>query len=76
MGKKAASQCELELEINGEAQLVGSPCTVADLLETLGLGGKRVAVAVDRQVIAGSRYGDVQLTTGNRIEILEAVGGG
>jgi sulfur carrier protein len=76
LDEKAASQRELELEINGEPRIVGSPCTVADLLETLGLGGKRVAVAVDRQVVVGSRYGDVQLTSGNRIEILEAVGGG
>jgi sulfur carrier protein len=76
LGEKEASQHELELEINGEAQIVGSPCTVADLLETLGLGGKRVAVAVDRQVVVGSRYQEVQLASGNRIEILEAVGGG
>ena len=50
--------------------------TVAELLEGLDLGGKRVAVAVNRDVVIRSRYAEHRLAEGDRIEILEAVGGG
>ncbi|HEB89108.1 MAG TPA: sulfur carrier protein ThiS, partial [Deltaproteobacteria bacterium] len=38
--------------------------------------GRRVAVAVNRQVVVRSRYDETELSEGDRIEILEAVGGG
>ena len=66
----------LALDVNGEARSVTGPCSVAELLEQLGLGGKRVAVAVNRDVVVRSRYADIALACGDRIEILEAVGGG
>ena len=40
------------------------------------LVGKRVAVAVNRDVVLRSHYREVELRDGDRIEILEAVGGG
>ena len=50
--------------------------SVADLLERLGLQGKRVAVSVNRSVIPRSRHAEAVVHAGDRIEILEAVGGG
>ena len=47
-----------------------------ELLEGLELGGKRVAVAVNRDVVIRSRHGSHRIADGDRIEILEAVGGG
>jgi thiamine biosynthesis protein ThiS len=76
----STSQCEsrseLRLFVNGEPQMLTSPCTVADLLASLGMAGRRVAVAVNRTVVVRSRYGDAALADGDRVEILEAVGGG
>ncbi len=66
----------LELEINGDPKTFAAPSSVAKLLEELGLGGKRVAVAVNRSVVVRSRYAKVELANGDRVEILEAVGGG
>ncbi len=66
----------LSLELNGEPRSVPAPCSVAALLETLELGGKRVAVAVNRDVVVRSRYATLELREGDRVEILEAVGGG
>lgn len=71
----------IELYVNGEPHQVASPCTVAGLLAELGLtgervSGKRVAVAVNREVVIRARYAEVALCPGDRIEILEAVGGG
>ena len=72
----SAEQAAIELQINGEPHRVPADCTVAGLLESLDLGGKRVAVALNRDVVIRSRYAEVELGSGDRIEILEAVGGG
>lgn len=70
------SNAKRNLLVNGDPQAVDAPYRVTTLLETLELGGKRVAVAVNRKVIARSHYGEIELAEGDRIEILEAVGGG
>jgi sulfur carrier protein len=51
-------------------------CTVGALLELLELGRRRVAVAVNRDVVPRSAFASRQLAAGDRVEILEAVGGG
>jgi len=66
----------LRIEVNGEPRAVEAPCTLADLLVALELSGKRVAVALNRDVVMRSRYSQTSLAEGDRIEILEAVGGG
>ena len=66
----------LDLYVNGESIAAPHPCTIGRLLTQLGLGGRRVAVAVDRGVIPRSSFDTHQLVAGDRVEILEAVGGG
>lgn len=65
-----------EIFVNGEARRVAAGCTVSELLAQLDLGGKRVAVAVNRDVVPRSHHASVDLRPGDRVEILEAVGGG
>jgi sulfur carrier protein len=67
---------ELDLLVNGEARIVPAGCTVEGLVELLGLAGRRVAVAINRNVVPRSAFGSRRLASGDRIEILEAVGGG
>jgi sulfur carrier protein len=66
----------MQVQVNGESRDIDSRCTVAGLLEELDLVGKRVAVAVNRDVVLRSHYPEIELNDGDRIEILEAVGGG
>lgn len=69
----------LEVDVNGERRSVPEGCTVASLLGLLGLPGaegRRVAVAVNRDVVPRSEFATHRLDAGDRIEILEAVGGG
>ncbi len=42
----------------------------------LGLETRRIAVAVNRDVVPRSTFGERRLEAGDRVEILEAVGGG
>ena len=70
------SRSSLNLEVNGEPHRLAGAHSVAELLQTLEFGDKRVAVAVNRRVVVRSRYAEVELAEGDRVEILEAVGGG
>ena len=51
-------------------------CTVDGLLVRLGVDRRRIAVAVNRDVVPRARFATHPLGTGDRVEILEAVGGG
>jgi sulfur carrier protein len=62
--------------VNGEPRDVPSGCTVEQLIERLEMKGRRVAVALNRDVVPRSAYGEVRISGGDRVEILEAVGGG
>jgi len=62
--------------VNGDSHRLPDDATVAGLLEALELAGKRVAVALNREVVPRSSYADVQICAGDQMEILEAVGGG
>lgn len=66
----------LSLTVNGAPERVPDGATVRDLLARLGLGERRVAVAVNRSVVPRSAYDTQRLAAGDRVEILEAVGGG
>ncbi len=70
------SKQELSLLVNGETRVVASGSTVACLVRELGLDRLRVAIAVNRDVVPRSAYPSHQLAGGDRVEILEAVGGG
>jgi sulfur carrier protein len=66
----------VSIRVNGEARTVRAGASVADLVEVLGLGGRKLAVAVNRNVVPRTQHARHRLSEGDRVEILEAVGGG
>ncbi len=62
----------IHLQVNGEDRDVVAGVSVADQLEEIGLAGRRLAVAVNRNVVPRSRYAARRLGDGDRVEILEA----
>ena len=62
--------------VNGVNFALSAPCSVSDLLAQLGMQDKRVAVSINRSVIPRSRHPEAPVRADDRIEILEAVGGG
>ncbi len=72
----ASSRSEIDLLVNGEPLRVAAPCTLGGLLEYLDLAGQRVAVALNGEVVIRSRYSEIEVAVDDKIEILEAVGGG
>ncbi len=64
------------IDLNGERQAIPASSSVETLLARLGLEAPRVAVAINRAVVPRSAYPTHALHEGDRVEILEAVGGG
>lgn len=66
----------IELWVNGQAQRVPPHTTVAGLIESMNLAGKRLAVERNGEIVPRSRHAEVELQPGDRLEIVVAVGGG
>ena len=66
----------IELLVNGEARAFSAPLTLGQLVETLDLAGKRIAIERNGEIVPRSQHGETQLTDGDRLEIVVAVGGG
>jgi sulfur carrier protein len=66
----------VKYELNGESRETPAPLSVLDLLRDFELGKRRVAVAINAEVVPKSRFGDVFIREGDRVEVIHAVGGG
>jgi thiamine biosynthesis protein ThiS len=66
----------MTVRLNGETRECREDMTLADLVAELGLGAKRIAVEVNRDIIPREKYALCRLKTGDEIEIVHFVGGG
>jgi sulfur carrier protein len=66
----------IELVINGEPRTFPASLTLAQLVESLDLAGKRIAIEKNGEIVPRSRHADTPLAHGDRLEIVVAVGGG
>jgi thiamine biosynthesis protein ThiS len=66
----------MDITVNGEAKRMQSPLTVAELLAALALESRKIAVERNLEIVPKSRYGETVLADGDRIEIVQFVGGG
>jgi sulfur carrier protein len=62
--------------VNGKAQALAGQPTIEEMLQELGLGEKRVAVELNREIVPRSLHAKTRLNAGDRIEIVHAIGGG
>lgn len=62
--------------INGEPRSVASGTTLAQLLETLRLDPRTLAVELNLNVIPRGRHAHCEVQDGDRLEIVTLVGGG
>ena len=66
----------MTVRLNGEERSCHEGLTVADLVAELGLGKRRVAVEVNREIIPREEYAQHRLQPGDVIEVVHFVGGG
>ena len=66
----------MQIILNGEAADIPEALSVAQLIEHLELGQRRVAVELNREIVPKSRHADTALNDGDVVELVTAIGGG
>jgi thiamine biosynthesis protein ThiS len=69
----------MKLQINGEERVfdqAAQPFTLASLVENLGMKSDRVAIELNRDIVARDRWTETNLSDGDSLEIVHFVGGG
>jgi len=66
----------MEIFLNGQPRQLRPDINLAELVESLGFEGRRLAVEVNLEVIPRSTYRSHPLCPGDRVEIVHAIGGG
>ena len=67
----------MQLTLNGIPRTFERPIlTVVDVIRELAFEGKRIAVEKNGEIVPRSLYADTSVDSGDRLEIVGAVGGG
>ena len=66
----------MEIIVNGEARQVPETTGVPQLLEMLDLAGRKLALEINCEIVPRSQYTTQRLQPGDRVEIVQAIGGG
>lgn len=66
----------LTVTFNGQTQTLKHRLTVRDMLDYMGLAGKRVAVERNGCIVPRAEHGEILLHDGDSLEVIAAVGGG
>jgi sulfur carrier protein len=66
----------MDLIINGEKRRFDAPLTLTALLDHLGMKTDRVAVELNHEILPRDQWATHQLAGGDRLEIVQFVGGG
>jgi len=66
----------MKLQINGAVREFNGPLTLSALVEILGLKPDRVAVELNRSIVARENWRETDLREGDRLEMVQFVGGG
>ena len=63
----------MNIQLNGEDREIPDNSTAQELVEQLGLIGKRLAMEVNREIVPRSAYATTILKQGDEIEIVHAI---
>lgn len=66
----------MRIYLNGQSHECATNVSVASLLAEAGYADRRVAVEVNREIVPRSRHAQHALHEDDRVEIVQAIGGG
>ncbi|MGE0594765.1 MAG: sulfur carrier protein ThiS [Hyphomonadaceae bacterium] len=66
----------MRLTVNGEMRDAPDGATLAAFLASLGIDGRRVAVERNLEIAPRSQWDTIRLAEGDRLEVVQFVGGG
>ena len=65
----------MKVLLNGSSYSVKNNCSVDSLIKNLDLNGK-YAIEINQNIIPRSQYRTKKISNGDKIEIVQAIGGG
>jgi len=66
----------ISIELNGQAHTMVDGDSVQDLIDTLSLTNQALAIAVNRVVVPRAKWREHRFASGDRVDIVRAIGGG
>lgn len=66
----------MQVQLNGEPFELADGATVADLVRALGGDPRGIAIERNLEIVPKSRHGETRLEEGDRLEVVQFVGGG
>ena len=66
----------MTIVLNGEDKQIDSQSNIEQLLKSLNLDDKRLAVEINQEIIPRSDFSSRILNESDRVEIVQAIGGG
>jgi thiamine biosynthesis protein ThiS len=66
----------IAIQLNGEKKEIPEGLNLTSLLELLKLPADRVAVERNLEIVPRARWGETALQDGDRLEVVQFVGGG
>ncbi len=67
---------EIVLKVNGESRRFSTGTTLEKVIESFGVKEKVMAAAVNMEIVKKDKWGEFELKDGDRVELLNFVGGG
>jgi thiamine biosynthesis protein ThiS len=67
---------EIHIQVNGETKQLPPGTSVRTLLDHLGLNPGRVAIEYNLEILPKTKWDATQVAPGDRLEIVQFVGGG
>ena len=66
----------MKIYINGQDRDIAENCSVNDIINDLGLTGKKIAIELNKEILPFQQYTTQILHDEDRLEIVHAIGGG
>jgi sulfur carrier protein len=66
----------VKIKVNGEEISIPEDSNIQDLVAELGYKNKRIAIEVNETIIPKSKHQSYLLESSDRVEVINAVGGG
>lgn len=66
----------INITVNGDTHRLAQPLVLSELLDSMALAGKKIAVERNGEIVPRGAHAATLLADGDRLEIVIAVGGG
>ena len=66
----------IEIRLNGETRQINDGSTLQELIGSLQLPNRALAVAVNRKVVTRQKWPEYVLQPADQVELVRAIGGG